>query len=141
MSLCIFCEIPIKNRKRILFEDELIILIKDINPIALIHLQCIPKFHIKNINTLTYKNIPLIEHMRDVSINYILSNYDKNNKKEIIQEYNKHPFYSVKHLHLHCIVPPYNNCFIKLFKVNCIMRNVNVVLNKLKKEKPELLLG
>ena len=141
MSLCVFCEIPIKNRKRILFEDESIIIIKDINPISFIHLQCIPKIHIKNINSLTYKNISLIEHMRDVSINYIISNYEQINKNNIIQGFHIPPFYSVKHLHLHCIVPPYNNCLIKLIKVNCIMRNVDVVLNKLINEKPELLLG
>ena len=142
MSLCVFCEIPIKNRNSILYEDDLIIIIKDINPIAHIHLQCIPKIHIKNINSLTYKFISLIEHMKEESINYITKNYDKVNREDIIQGFHIPPFYTVKHLHLHCIVPPYKNCCLKIFKINCIMRRVDVVLAKLKRdEKPEIIVG
>ena len=113
MSDCPFCDIPINNRNRILYEDEEIIIFEDINPMAYIHLQCIPKQHIKNINSLTYKFISLIEHMKEESINYITKNYDKVNREDIIQGFHIPPFYTVKHLHLHCIVPPYKKLLFK----------------------------
>jgi len=139
MDDCAFCNIQIYNRKRILFEDEIIVIFEDINPIAYIHLQCIPKKHIKNINSLSYLHIPLIEHMKNQSKKYIIENYSGVDSNNIIQGFHVPPFYSVPHLHLHCIVPPYHNCLIKFFKVTCAMRNVDVVLNKLENEKPQVI--
>lgn len=142
MSDCPFCDIPINNRNRILFEDDLIIIFEDINPISYIHLQCIPKKHIKNINSLNSSHISLIEHMKNQGKNYILKHYDGINENDIIQGFHIPPFTSVGHLHLHCIVPPYKNCCLKIFKINCIMRRVDVVLAKLKRdEKPEIIVG
>ena len=140
MSDCPFCDIPINNRNRILFEDDLIIIFEDINPISYIHLQCIPKKHIKNINSLNSSHISLIEHMKNQGKNYMLKHYDGINENDIIQGFHIPPFTSVGHLHLHCIVPPFYNCLIKFCKVTCAMRNVDVVLNKLENEKPRVII-
>ena len=139
MGDCPFCDIPINNRNRILYEDEDIIIFEDINPMAYIHLQCIPKQHIKNINSLTYNHVSLIKHMKDQSIKYIMEHYSGINEIDIIQGFHIPPFTSISHLHLHNIVPPFYNCLIKFCKVTCAMRNVNIVLNKIENEKPKLI--
>ena len=125
---CIFCYLP---PKRILFENETILIIEDINPIAKIHLLCIPKSHIKNINSLTINDINLLNMMKNSAIDYIVKNYNNINENNIILGFHIPPFTSVNHLHMHCIVPPFNNCCVKFFKVTCVMRNVNTVINNL----------
>ena len=45
---CPFCTIKETNKNSILYEDELILIFKDKSPVANVHLQCIPKVHIKN---------------------------------------------------------------------------------------------
>ena len=51
---CTFCKIITNDEYyQFLFEDERMILIKDIKPYANIHFLAIPKRHIKNINYTT----------------------------------------------------------------------------------------
>jgi histidine triad (HIT) family protein len=50
---CAFCQITETDPNRVLYEDDQIIIFKDRSPVADIHLQCIPKSHIKNKNYLT----------------------------------------------------------------------------------------
>lgn len=57
MNDCIFCKIVNKELKsEIVFEDERIIVFKDINPRAPIHLLIVPKEHIGGVNDLDDKN-------------------------------------------------------------------------------------
>jgi hypothetical protein len=44
------------------------------------------------------------------------------------------PFYSVPHLHMHTILPPFNNKLSKLFKYIMIMRKVDAQIEMLKKK-------
>ena len=125
---CIFCFLP---QKRILFENDLIIIFEDINPIAKIHLLCIPKTHIKNINSLTINDLNLLNEMKNNSLEYIMKHYNNISENNIILGFHIPPFTSVNHLHMHCLVPPFNNCFIKFCKVNCVMRYLNTVINNI----------
>ena len=62
MQDCIFCKIINKEQKAdIVYEDEKIIVFKDINPKDKTHLLIIPKKHIKSLNKL--KNINLAGKM------------------------------------------------------------------------------
>jgi histidine triad (HIT) family protein len=68
MENCIFCSIiegKIPCDK--IYEDELVLVFKDINPEAPIHLLIIPKVHIGSINELEEANIELIGHIFMVS--------------------------------------------------------------------------
>lgn len=61
---CLFCQIAHHQQKAdIVHEDEKMVVFKDINPKAPVHLLIVPKKHIKSINQLTEKNRDLISQM------------------------------------------------------------------------------
>jgi histidine triad (HIT) family protein len=58
---CIFCKIVSKQRSSdIVFEDELLMVIKDINPQMPAHLLIVPKEHISDMNCLTEAHAPFL---------------------------------------------------------------------------------
>jgi len=64
ICMCIFCQIIKKEIKaEIVFEDEEIIVIKDINPKASVHLLLIPKRHIESLITLEKKDASLLQEI------------------------------------------------------------------------------
>lgn len=65
----------------LLYEDDLIVIFKDRKPKAQVHLQTVPKLHIKNIDCLSADYIPLLEHMKEKSTQILLSNFGKEYKK------------------------------------------------------------
>jgi histidine triad (HIT) family protein len=59
--LCIFCQIVAKTQPAdIVYEDDEILVFKDIQPKALIHVLLIPKSHIATVNDLEDEHIPLM---------------------------------------------------------------------------------
>ena len=92
---CVFCDIVNTNKERILFENENVILFEDISPIAYVHLQCIPKRHIVNINELTIHELGLLNEMKQIAMEYIISHYNDINENDIIFGFHVPPFYSV----------------------------------------------
>ncbi|GAH57878.1 unnamed protein product, partial [marine sediment metagenome] len=61
---CIFCkivngEIPTE----FLYEDETLVVFRDINPHAPVHILIVPKKHIRSINDLTENNREIISRM------------------------------------------------------------------------------
>lgn len=64
MEECIFCKIAQHQQEtKIVFEDEQIIVFKDLHPQAPIHLLIVPKKHIESINHLKEKDRGLISQM------------------------------------------------------------------------------
>ena len=64
MTDCIFCKIIQKQIPTdFIFEDEHIVVFKDIHPKALIHLLVVPKTHIKSLAEVSEKETNLIAHM------------------------------------------------------------------------------
>ncbi len=64
MSECLFCrivagEIPAD----VVFEDEQVLVFKDINPKAEVHLLAIPKLHVASLNELDTSHDALLAHM------------------------------------------------------------------------------
>jgi len=108
---CKFCKI-INNaenlKKKILFQDEKVIMFSDYRPICEVHLQCIPKIHIKNINSLTKEHIPLLLHMKEVAKKFLIDSY-KAKENEIVMGFHIPPWNSIDHLHMHCMKPPFKN--------------------------------
>ena len=131
---CPFCKIKETDKNRILYEDELIIIFKDRSPVADIHLQCIPKVHIKNKNYLTKNELNLLNHMYTKSKEFLELNYKNNliNNNPILG-FHKPPFYSVNHLHMHCIIPPYTNNIMKILN-SCILKDFNDVLKEIEEK-------
>ena len=61
---CIFCKIAKKEiPSKIVYEDEKIVMFKDLNPIAPIHLLAIPKNHISSANQITSQNSQIVAHI------------------------------------------------------------------------------
>lgn len=64
MADCIFCQIVNKEKSAdIVYEDEQFIVIKDIKPLAPIHLLIVPKKHIASVNQLTPDDRQLVGDM------------------------------------------------------------------------------
>lgn len=65
---CIFCKIVAKKiPAEILFEDDKVLAIKDIQPAAPVHILLIPKEHIPSLNEVCGKDIELIGHIQLVA--------------------------------------------------------------------------
>lgn len=119
---CIFCDI-IKKNEVIVYENDEIVLFKPRSADAEIHLLCCPKKHIKNINSLTNEDIPILEKMKLTAIEYIEKEY---NFKNPILGFHIPPFYSIKHLHMHCLSS--KNFYNKL-----VLREVDDQIKRLEK--------
>jgi histidine triad (HIT) family protein len=62
--MCIFCQIANHQQKAdLIYEDEQLVVFKDINPKAPVHLLIVPKKHIKSINELEEEDRNLIDQM------------------------------------------------------------------------------
>ncbi len=61
---CLFCQIASgKTSTEILYETDALVVFRDINPAAPVHLLIVPKKHIRSINDLNEADAPLIAKM------------------------------------------------------------------------------
>ena len=134
VSNCKFCEIVLQNDKNIiLYEDEYIVIFKDIKPCAKIHLLVVPKHHIVNANYLTKDHLNLLEHMKVKSIEYLkIENLIEDEYKDGYQMgFHVPPFVMISHLHLHVIIPPYKSKLAKSLMFGYLFRPIDLQLKKL----------
>ncbi|MHB1252622.1 MAG: histidine triad nucleotide-binding protein [Candidatus Humimicrobiaceae bacterium] len=101
---CIFCKIANKEIKStFIYEDEEIVIFKDVNPVAPVHLLAIPKKHISSI-----MEIGELEDSISARILKIISkvakdmNIDKDGFR-IVSNTGDGAGQSVKHLHFHIL--------------------------------------
>jgi len=61
---CLFCQISSgETSTDILFDNDTLVVFKDINPAAPVHLLIVPKKHIRSINDLTEADQPILSEM------------------------------------------------------------------------------
>ena len=61
---CLFCKISHGNSStEILYENDTLVVFRDINPAAPIHLLIVPKKHIRSVNDLTAADQPILSEM------------------------------------------------------------------------------
>ena len=101
MSDCLFCkivdgEIPADK----VYEDEHVIVFKDIKPKADVHLLMIPRLHIESLNGLTTEHDALIAHMMRL-LPELAKAQGLNNGFRTIINTGKGGGQEVFHLHMH----------------------------------------
>jgi diadenosine tetraphosphate (Ap4A) HIT family hydrolase len=128
---CKFCKVIKDNDKnKILFQDEVFVIFKDIKNRAKLHLQAVPKEHITDINSLkTVEHYKMIQHMVEKSLAYLFENFEMSSEYRL--GFHKPPFNSVPHLHMHCIIPPFNTERNNKVTYGARLEKVENILNKL----------
>ncbi|XP_053952626.1 adenosine 5'-monophosphoramidase HINT3 [Anastrepha ludens] len=105
MGHCIFCEISAGKQPNtvIEFENDEIVIFKDIKPSSKYHYLAVPKRHIENLKTLTKEDEGLVDRMEEG----LKSLFGKMNISTTDALFGFHlpPFITVKHLHMHGIAP------------------------------------
>lgn len=111
---CIFCDI-VKAAgssvdSRVLYQDDLVVVIPDIRPAAAVHLLVLPKAHIPNVDSLAASDAQLVRHMAEVGERLLQQQDQQLQLPQPAQHkfgFHKPPFRSVDHLHLHCFTLPH----------------------------------
>lgn len=100
--MCIFCEIiegNIPSTK--VYEDDMILAFKDINPVAPVHTVIVPKKHIESANDITDENSEYVAHIfakiPEIAKSQGIDSY------RIINNCGEDAGQTVKHLHFHLV--------------------------------------
>jgi diadenosine tetraphosphate (Ap4A) HIT family hydrolase len=104
MSNCVFCKIVEGAApSEIYYQDDDVLIFKDIKPSAKFHFLSIPKEHIPNVNSLTRDHLELLNKLITTSKEILV---EKGGDVEDIRlGFHLPPFNSISHLHLHVISP------------------------------------
>lgn len=100
---CIFCKIvsgEIPSNK--VYEDELVLAFKDIQPAAPVHILVIPKKHIESAVALTDEDDAIITHIFKV-IRLIAKEQELENGFRLVSNVGSDGGQTVKHLHFHIL--------------------------------------
>lgn len=99
---CIFCKIIRKELKTsMVYEDSSVIAIKDIHPVAPVHLLIIPKQHVDEFSQLDHENV-FVAIMK--TLQHLIREHNLTDKGYRI-ELNGGGAQLVDHLHVHLIGP------------------------------------
>ncbi|KAF0221176.1 MAG: Hit-like protein involved in cell-cycle [Geobacteraceae bacterium] len=104
MDSCIFCKIisgQIPARK--VYEDELVVAIEDIAPVAPVHLLIFPRRHIVNSLDLHPENNALIGHIFQVAAHLAKERGVADKGFRIVNNNNADAGQSVFHIHFHLL--------------------------------------
>ena len=103
MNDCIFCKIvvgEIPSTK--VYEDQWVVAFKDINPVAPVHIQVIPKEHIKSVAEFKEDHINIAGRLL-LAASEIGKEHCGDNGFRIVTNIGDDGGQEVKHLHLHVI--------------------------------------
>lgn len=104
MEKCIFCKIVKKEIPAdIVFENHNILVFKDIQPVAPVHLLIIPKKHIPTVNHLEVQDKKLIGELFLVAQKIAREKMIAKSGYRLILNVGKDAGQTIEHLHLHLI--------------------------------------
>ena len=100
--MCLFCEIIAGNIPSTkVYEDDMILAFKDINPVAPVHTIIVPKVHIESANGVDIQNSKYVAHIfekiPEIAKSQGIESY------RIINNCGDDAGQTVKHLHFHLI--------------------------------------
>lgn len=101
---CLFCKIVNKEiPAEIIYEDDKILAIKDINPAAPIHLLIIPKIHIASLNEVTNENVEILGYIQLVASRLARDSGISEQGYRLVNNCGKWGGQTVLHLHYHLL--------------------------------------
>ena len=101
---CVFCQIVAgKIPSEILYQDEEVIVFRDINPQAPTHLLIIPKKHIPSLTHITQADSPLMRHMVNIANQLAKREGIAEGGYRLVINCGKQGGQLVPHLHLHLL--------------------------------------
>ena len=101
---CLFCRIADgKTSTDLLFENDVLVVFKDINPAAPVHLLIVPKKHIRSINDLSEGDQPILSEMIMVAKNMAAQHGVANSGYRLFINVERGGGQVIFHLHLHLI--------------------------------------
>jgi len=104
MQDCIFCKIVKKEiAAEVIFEDEQVLVFKDIKPVAPTHLLLIPKKHVPTLFDLGESDSGLIGHIHQVAIKVAQEMGLSNSGLRLVSNCGRDAGQMVYHLHYHLI--------------------------------------
>jgi histidine triad (HIT) family protein len=104
MQDCIFCKIVKKEiAAEVIFEDEQVLVFKDIKPVAPTHLLLIPKKHVPTLFDLDESDSGLIGHIHQVAIKVAQEMGLSNSGLRLVSNCGRDAGQMVYHLHYHLI--------------------------------------
>lgn len=104
MSECIFCKIVNKELPaKIVYEDDNVIAIHDINPAAPIHILFLPKVHINDINSLNETNYSYIINIHQGVQKVVEKLNIKGQGYRLIANCGENAGQTIFHLHYHLL--------------------------------------
>ena len=100
---CLFCKI-VKGEvpSDTVYEDELVMAFKDINPAAPTHILLIPKQHIDSVNDITPENSSVLAHIFE-TIPQIAKEAGLEDGYRVVSNVGKQAAQTVMHLHFHIL--------------------------------------
>ena len=100
---CIFCKIVAKEvPSEIIYEDEKVLVFKDLEPKAPVHVLVIPKAHISSVMEINEENSEIISHIFKV-IKKLSSKLNLQNGFRVINNCGKYGGQTVNHIHFHVL--------------------------------------
>lgn len=104
MSDCLFCQIVSRQiPSKLVYDDDRLVAIEDINPQAPLHVLVIPKVHIATLNDLTSDHEPLIGEMTRRAAAIARERGYAGRGFRTIFNTNKEAGQTVFHIHLHLL--------------------------------------
>lgn len=101
---CLFCSIALgKTSTRFLFENERIVVFRDIRPAAPVHLLIVPKHHIRSINDIVATDAALLGEMMTVARDMARVEGVNQSGYKLLFNVEKGGGQVIFHLHLHLI--------------------------------------
>lgn len=101
---CIFCKIAageIPSTK--VYEDDKVLVFKDINPLAPVHILVIPKTHIESAAEITADNSAVVAHIFEVIAKIAKEQGIDKDGFRVVSNCGENGCQSVKHLHFHIL--------------------------------------
>ncbi len=102
--MCVFCQIAARQQPaRIVYEDELAVAFRDINPQAPVHILIIPRVHIGGPLSVNGDNAPLIGHLVAMAAQVAEREGIAESGYRLVLNQGRDGGQSVHHIHLHLL--------------------------------------